>query len=60
MRKLTFALVLAAFASALAVFPVAASAKHDRDGMKHHPKCGPGYHWVGGRNGHCVPKRHRY
>jgi hypothetical protein len=59
MRRLSFALVLAAFVSMLAVFPVAVSAKHDHDGMKH-KRCAAGYHWVGGRRGHCAPNRRRY
>ena len=58
MRKLIFALVLAAFASTLAVLPVTVSAKHDNDGVKHR-KCPRGYHWVGGRQGHCVPRHYR-
>jgi hypothetical protein len=60
MRKVLFAFVLAAFTASLAVMPVTVSAKHDNDGMKHR-KCPRGYHWVGGRHGHCVPRqRDRY
>jgi hypothetical protein len=61
MRRLAFAFVLAAFTSALVVFPVPASADRDDHKTKHHQKCPKGYHWVGGRNGHCVPRhRNRY